>query len=52
MGAVEDDMFQCTLSLVAEGAGICITEVDSVSVGWQHGVVTTAESGQVDSVFA
>ena len=52
VGAVEDDVFECTLSLVAEGAGVCVTEVDSVGVGWQYGVVSASESGQVDSVFS
>ena len=49
--AVQNNVLKRALSLVAEGAGVCVTEVYSVCVGWQYGVVSTTESSQVYSIY-
>ena len=37
--------------MVAEGTGVSVAEVDSVGVGGQSKVMSTAQSGHVDSVL-
>ena len=52
MGTVEENVFECALGLVAEGAGVCVAEIYPVGIGREHGVVTAAQPGQVNSIFA